>query len=211
MNSQSFFFCGSHASIAVASVTFVESATIIYLPRPLPLPHAPSLPPFATTTSTTTTTTAAASFHVSHRVCNMPYRDPLTLVFLGCFFLLIRYTLPFEVAVAPLPTNTDTPVWFSAATLYREWALSSAAWTRKGPISERPTDFPKWFLDLNVWVNTGWQVRVTCVAIDIVCLACTPLMSLDSEVRSAVSPRESAQDVFCLCLHVGEFAHVSVV
>ena len=35
--------------------------------------------------------------------------------------------------------------------------MPSAEWTQKGPVATRPRDFPQWFLDLNVWVNTGWQ------------------------------------------------------
>ena len=69
------------------------------------------------------------------------------------------YTLPFELAVAPLPPSsaTEAPMWYSAAQVYRRWALSSAEWTRKGPIAQRQADFPQWYLDLNVWVNSGWQ------------------------------------------------------
>ena len=69
------------------------------------------------------------------------------------------YTLPFELAVAPLPPSSATkaPMWFSAAQIYRRWALESADWTKKGPIAQRQSDFPQWYLDLNVWVNSGWQ------------------------------------------------------
>ena len=68
------------------------------------------------------------------------------------------YVLPFVLAVAPLPVKASAaPLWYAAAQLYRAWALSSAEWTQKGPIAARPHDFPQWFLDLNVWVNSGWQ------------------------------------------------------
>eukprot|EP00937_MAST-01D_sp_MAST-1D-sp2_P001008 g1008.t1 len=68
------------------------------------------------------------------------------------------YRLPFELAVAPLaPPTPELPAWFAASQIYRGWALPSAQWTRKGPVRARPDDFPPWYLDLNVWVNTGWQ------------------------------------------------------
>lgn len=65
------------------------------------------------------------------------------------------YTLPFELAVGPL--GGPGPMWYQAAEIYRSWALVNAEWTRLGPVADRPTHFPKWFLDLNVWVNSGWQ------------------------------------------------------
>jgi hypothetical protein len=71
------------------------------------------------------------------------------------------YMLPFELAVAPLaPTQTgagSSPMWYRAAMVYRKWALASAQWTQQGPIASRPAEFPQWYLDLNVWVNSGWQ------------------------------------------------------
>lgn len=66
------------------------------------------------------------------------------------------YTLPFPLAVAPL-TSSSTPVWYRAAEVYRSWVLTGAEWTRPGPIAQRPEHFAQWFLDLNVWVNSGWQ------------------------------------------------------
>ena len=48
-------------------------------------------------------------------------------------------------------------MWYSASMIYRQWALASAQWTQQGPIASRPSDFPQWYLSLNVWVNSGWQ------------------------------------------------------
>ena len=48
-------------------------------------------------------------------------------------------------------------MWYRAAMVYRKWALASAQWTKQGPIASRPAEFPQWYLDLNVWVNSGWQ------------------------------------------------------
>jgi hypothetical protein len=63
------------------------------------------------------------------------------------------YTLSYPIAVGVL---TRTPAWFAAATVYRAWALSNAAWLSAGPVSKR-ADMPQWFLANNVWVNSGWQ------------------------------------------------------
>ena len=69
------------------------------------------------------------------------------------------YTLPFLLSVAVLPPEgfAGTPLWYSAAMIYRNWALTNAEWTAKGPIAQRKSDYAQWFLDLNVWVNSGWQ------------------------------------------------------
>jgi hypothetical protein len=48
-------------------------------------------------------------------------------------------------------------MWYRAAMIYRKWALAFAQWTQQGPIASRPSAFPQWYLDLNVWVNSGWQ------------------------------------------------------
>ena len=42
--------------------------------------------------------------------------------------------------------------WWEAAQLYREWALSSAVWTRKGNLSQR-TDIPAWLLRTPLWLR----------------------------------------------------------
>ena len=69
------------------------------------------------------------------------------------------YRLPFELAVAPLPATPTSavPMWYRAAMIYRKWALEFAQWTQQGPIASWPSAFPQWYLDLNVWVNSGWQ------------------------------------------------------
>ena len=67
------------------------------------------------------------------------------------------YTLPFSLAVGVLPPEETSPMWYSAAMIYRDWALNHAEWTATGPIAQRQNEYAQWFLDLNVWVNSGWQ------------------------------------------------------
>jgi hypothetical protein len=61
--------------------------------------------------------------------------------------------LPYTIAVG---VTARTPTWFAAASLYRGWALENAAWLSAGPVSKR-ADLPRWFLETNLWVNSGWQ------------------------------------------------------
>eukprot|EP00038_Savillea_parva_P020141 m.30501 g.30501 ORF g.30501 m.30501 type:complete len:884 (+) comp4717_c0_seq1:66-2717(+) len=67
------------------------------------------------------------------------------------------YRLPFVFGVGPVATRAGQPMWYHAAEMYQAWALTGAGWTRSGPVAQRTTHFPRWFLDLNVWVNSGWQ------------------------------------------------------
>lgn len=46
--------------------------------------------------------------------------------------------------------------WFEMAQIYRRWALSSASWTRAGPLRQRP-DVPAWLLNVTTWINSHWQ------------------------------------------------------
>eukprot|EP01064_Diplonema_japonicum_P011675 TRINITY_DN19111_c0_g1_i1.p1 TRINITY_DN19111_c0_g1~~TRINITY_DN19111_c0_g1_i1.p1 ORF type:complete len:856 (+),score=104.11 TRINITY_DN19111_c0_g1_i1:31-2598(+) len=46
--------------------------------------------------------------------------------------------------------------WWDSTQIYRPWALSSAAWTQKGPVENR-TDIPDWLLNTTTWVNSHWQ------------------------------------------------------
>jgi hypothetical protein len=36
------------------------------------------------------------------------------------------------------------------------WVLENAEWTEQGPLKDR-NDFPEWFLQVPLWVNTGWE------------------------------------------------------
>ena len=67
------------------------------------------------------------------------------------------YALPFSLAVGVLPPEETAPMWYSASMIYRDWALNHAEWTAGGPIAQRQNEYAQWFLDLNVWVNSGWQ------------------------------------------------------
>ena len=70
------------------------------------------------------------------------------------------YKLPFPLALGVTPSHAG-PLWYTAAQLYREWAVEArgAAWIAAAPagIAERPHSFPPWLLETNVWVNSGWQ------------------------------------------------------
>ena len=57
-------------------------------------------------------------------------------------------------------------MWSAAAAVYRSWAAgpsgnggadAGASWMRAGPIAQRPADFPRWFAENHLWVNSGWQ------------------------------------------------------
>ena len=54
----------------------------------------------------------------------------------------------WPIVVAILAPNTHAPIsWFDGAAVYRTFALSSADWTKQGPLSQRD-DVPEWSQDL---------------------------------------------------------------
>lgn len=74
----------------------------------------------------------------------------------------VAYTAPYKMAMGVVPLVSPSegrPLWTEAAQIYRDWALSSAAWTQSGPISDprRQSQFPTWYTETNVWVNSHWQ------------------------------------------------------
>lgn len=62
------------------------------------------------------------------------------------------YTLNYSVVVGVV---ARAPLWFGAAMIYRTWALAHAEWMASGPLSGRA--LPDWFLNTQVWANSGWQ------------------------------------------------------
>jgi hypothetical protein len=48
--------------------------------------------------------------------------------------------------------------WSDGIANYATWARRSAAWMSAGSMENRTrTDTPEWLLDINFWMNTGWQ------------------------------------------------------
>ena len=71
-----------------------------------------------------------------------------------------KWSCPFAISVGAV-SNVDAragrPMWFEAGMIYRSWALRHAHWTDKGPLASRSDEFPVWFTDNRVWLNTHWQ------------------------------------------------------
>ena len=70
------------------------------------------------------------------------------------------WAAPYSVSVGVI-TGIDTaagrPMWAEGALLYKQWALRSARWTQDGPLSARLDEFPAWFTETSVWINSHWQ------------------------------------------------------
>ena len=65
------------------------------------------------------------------------------------------YTVSYGLAVTPDVVHEEAS-WWDAAQIYQKWALASAAWTKQGPMSQRPELAP-WMFNLTTWVNSHWQ------------------------------------------------------
>jgi hypothetical protein len=61
--------------------------------------------------------------------------------------------------VTDISASDNRPMWYEAAQLYRQWVLSSAEWTKAGPLSTRTTSppLPSWYRQNHLWINSHWQ------------------------------------------------------
>ena len=67
---------------------------------------------------------------------------------------------PYPIAVGIVTgvnSSTGRPLWFEAGTIYRDWALKNAHWTQQGTLAARQDEFPSWYSENSIWVNTHWQ------------------------------------------------------
>eukprot|EP01065_Artemidia_motanka_P030722 TRINITY_DN36805_c0_g1_i1.p1 TRINITY_DN36805_c0_g1~~TRINITY_DN36805_c0_g1_i1.p1 ORF type:complete len:851 (+),score=223.16 TRINITY_DN36805_c0_g1_i1:62-2554(+) len=100
--------------------------------------------------------------------CAAPYLGPtmsgvgskgaalgVTLVVAGAGLPFRSYAMPFAVAIGV--TDPSAELWYGAAEIYRAWAVPHAQWTSRGTVRERKHAFADWYLDTNIWVNSGWQ------------------------------------------------------
>jgi hypothetical protein len=76
-----------------------------------------------------------------------------TITAMNAGLAFTTYEQDFDIVVG---LTASAPLWFAAAQIYREWALASAPWLSAGPVVTRP-DMPTWYLQNNLWLNTGWQ------------------------------------------------------
>lgn len=66
------------------------------------------------------------------------------------------WTMPYGIAVGVFPVSREQPLWFEAASIYREWALQHTVWIKKGPLRSQPA-LPGWYRNNHLWLNTHWQ------------------------------------------------------
>lgn len=70
------------------------------------------------------------------------------------------WAAPFAIAVgavANVDSSVGRPLWHEAALLYKQWVLRSARWTQDGPLAARANEFPAWYTENSIWINTHWQ------------------------------------------------------
>lgn len=88
------------------------------------------------------------------------------------------WAAPFAVsvgAISGIDAAAGRPMWVEGALMYKRWALQSARWTRDGPLAARPKEFPAWFTDNSVWINSHWQCHDIFNAVRDVIYVYTPL------------------------------------
>lgn len=61
------------------------------------------------------------------------------------------FTVPYEVVLAAFAGG-----WWEAAQLYRDWAVTDAAWTRRGNLSTRAAGVPGWLLRAPLWLRLSY-------------------------------------------------------
>jgi hypothetical protein len=67
---------------------------------------------------------------------------------------------PLSVGIVTgISASDNRPMWYEAAQIYRQWVLSSAEWTKFGPLSNRTNSppLPSWYRQNHLWVNSHWQ------------------------------------------------------
>lgn len=59
------------------------------------------------------------------------------------------HELGFPIKIIPFEGD-----WFDAATIYKEWVIPNAMWTKPGKLIDRP-EVPQWVYNITTWLVTG--------------------------------------------------------
>lgn len=60
--------------------------------------------------------------------------------------------------VTNISSSSGRPLWFESSSVYRDWALADAKWTKKGSFKSRVDPaLPDWYRSNSIWLNTHWQ------------------------------------------------------